>query len=59
MQLWFIYLFIYFKNRVTNYLGYFAKVWKRKKSEKHQLALFNLFGKGDAAYYFLCSYSCL
>jgi len=53
MQLW----IIYFENRVTSYIGYFAKVWK--KSEKHGLALFNLFGKGDAVYYFLYSCSCL
>jgi len=39
---------------VTNYVGYFAKVW-RKKNEKHELALFHLFGKEDVAYYFLRS----
>jgi len=31
-----------------------------KKSENMGWPLFfNLFGKGDAVYYFLCSYSCL
>jgi len=34
-------------------------VWSGKKYEKHGLAFFNLFGKGDAAYYFLHSCSCL
>jgi len=53
LRLW----FIYFENRVTNYVGYLAKVCK--KFEKHGLVLFDLFGKGDAAYYFLRSCSCL
>jgi len=47
--------FIYFENRVTNYV-----VCLGKKFEKHGLAPFsNLFGKEDTAYYFLCSCSWL
>jgi len=47
---------MHFENKVTNYVGYFAKV-SGKKFEKHRLPFINLFGKVDAAYYFLRSNS--